>query len=310
MRVAFRGNFRPSHSTESHLGLSLESLGHEVVRIQEDTADWAETIEAAHGCDAFCWTSTFGYAHLWDQAEAHAAVEKLNGMLRTFAVHLDRFVGLLREPQIHTEPWFRLHHVFTADGGAQGTFEKAGINHHWSPPAVFHGEAIEQPRTGRYRSDLAFVGSWQSYGHPEHEPYRLELLAHIREWYGPQRFKCWPRGPAIRGLELNRLYASHKISIGDSCIANGASYYWSDRICETIGRGGFIVHPRVEGLDEWHPYVPTWELGDWDALKILLDEFLTDHALREEIRQRAARDVRENHTYRNRLERILETVMS
>lgn len=309
MRIAFRGNFRPAHSTETHLGLSLEALGHDVIRLQEDTVDWGMTVDAARVADAFCWTSTFGYAHLWDQGEAYAAVDKLNGMLPTFAVHLDRFVGLTREPQIHTEPWFRLRHVFTADGGSQDVFAAAGINHHWSPPGVFHGEATDERRSGRYRSELAFVGSWESYGHPEHEPYRLELLDHLREWYR-QRFKCWPRGPAIRGLELNRLYASHLVSVGDSCLANGAKRYWSDRCTEAIGRGGFLIHPEVEGLSEIHPYIWTWPLGDWDALHGLIERALSDPKSREEARREAAADVRANHTYRRRLEVILETVMS
>jgi hypothetical protein len=40
MKIAFRGNFGPLHSTESHVAVTMELLGHQVVRIQEDTVPW------------------------------------------------------------------------------------------------------------------------------------------------------------------------------------------------------------------------------------------------------------------------------
>ena len=45
MRIVYVGNFGPSFSTESHVALSLESLGHTVVRQQENEVDWSTLAE-------------------------------------------------------------------------------------------------------------------------------------------------------------------------------------------------------------------------------------------------------------------------
>ena len=45
---------------------------------------------------------------------------------------------------------------------------------------------------------------------------------------------------------LNDLIASCKVIIGESIIH---PYYWSNRIYETIGRGGFCLHAYHEGIE-------------------------------------------------------------
>lgn len=74
--------------------------------------------------------------------------------------------------------------------------------------------------------------------------------------------------------------------IGDSCFAGSpkGAYYWSDRIPETLGRGGFLIHPYVDGLgrqfnllehDEPVTYdaghLAVWDAGDWEALGDLIE---------------------------------------
>lgn len=36
MLIGYCGNFKPSHSTETHLARTLEQAGHQVARLQED----------------------------------------------------------------------------------------------------------------------------------------------------------------------------------------------------------------------------------------------------------------------------------
>lgn len=310
LRIAYRGNFSVPFSTESHVAASMESLGHEVIRLQESEVGWAETLDVCALADVFWWTSTWGYAHQWDQDEAAAAVEVLNDTLPTVAMHLDLFFGLSRDDQPAAEPWFRLRDVFTADGDHDDEWAALGINHHWMPPAVYGGECHPGTPRGRYQSDVAFVGSWRHYGHEEWWPHRRAMLEHLQRAYG-RRLRLWPRGPAVRGADLNDLYASAKVVVGDSCLADRSVRYFSDRAFETVGRGGFLVMPWVEGLaellvdGEHCVYFPP---GDHDEMCRLVDRWLADDEGRERIRRAGQAHVAARHTYAHRVVAILEQI--
>lgn len=325
MKWAYRGNFQPdlpagvqAWSTETHIAEALERNGHEVVRVQEDRASWDETIAAAESCDVFVWTSTLGMAHRWPQDEAHAAVDKLNGMLPTVAYHLDLFFGLDRDRQPFDEPWFKLGLVVTADGGHDERWAEAGVNHRWLPPAV---SLAECERAAGPRSHLAprvavaFVGSWESY-HPEWLPYRQQLVAYLSRRYG-QRFDTFPnsqwrshRRGAIRGAALTDLYNHVPVIVGDSCLANGITRYCSDRIPETLGRGGFLVHPHVEGITDgmYEPgeHLATYQLGDFDGLLDTIDRYLADQTERDRIRRAGREHVMETATYERRMVQLVD----
>jgi hypothetical protein len=315
VRVAYLGNFAAAPwTTENHVALSLESLGHEVVRIQEGDTRAVDVPDRAESCTLFLWTQTYGLAVTGGTiGERFAMLERLRTLgLPTVGFHLDRWWGLDREDQLREEPFFRVDYLFTADGGHDAEWEAAGVNHHWSPPAVYHGEATNGKLRAMFMCDVAFVGSWRHYGHAEHWPYRRELVERLRGWYG-RRFHCWPRNKAIRGEMLNDLYASAKIVVGDSCITGSSRAYVSDRVPETTGRGGFLLHPHVDGVfpDLWEDgvHLRTWPMGDWDALHELIEHYLAYSDERERIRTAGARHTRENHTYRHRLEYVLSVVV-
>lgn len=308
MRVAYLGNFGPSYSTETHVALELEALGHAVTRLQEGDVPTPDIVGLARGHDLFLWTMTQGLA---ERGGSLAERGRLVADLREWGVpsagfHLDRWWGLAREPLIFREPFFRVDHLFTADGGHDAAWAAEGIRHHWSPPAVYHAEAVDTASNG-WRGDIIFVGSWRDYGHAEWWPYRRELLDRLRERYGSV-FECFPTSEAIRGLALNALYRSARIVVGDSCLVGSVSRYHSDRIPETLGRGGFIIHPRVDGLEELYPDLPTWELGDWNAMFNLIDRYRANPVEREELRRRNAAHTREHHTYLNRMRRVIQVV--
>ncbi len=79
-----------------------------------------------------------------------------------------------------------------------------------------------------------------------------------------------------RGLELNKLLGQTKIVLGDSY---PASNYWSNRIYEITGRGGFLIHPKVEGLPK---YIPQFERG---KEKEMIEYYLYNEKEREELRK-------------------------
>lgn len=299
MRVAYVGNFGPSHSTENHVAASLRDLGHEVVPLQENDAEtWSSTPKA----DVVLWTRT------WHLPEFDQLGWLRNLDCLSVAFHLDRWWGLNREHQVHDEPMFRCDLVVTADGGHDERWIEAGVNHRWLPPAVYRGEAEREGRWQReFASDVAFVGSWRSY-HAEWT-HRMQLVTHLRRWYG-RRFKTWPMGPrAVRGQMLADLYASADVLVGDSCLAGGITRYWSDRVPETLGRGGFLIHPEVEGMeDHFTPglHLATWDLGDWDGLKATIDGWFADRDARRAVAAAGREHVLANHLYEHRMVRVLE----
>lgn len=327
MRIAFPGNFGPPHSTENHLARALEFNGHIVDRWQEnDPRTWENLGEIPpKGIDMVLWVRTgwdwpsLGVTEEW----AHSRMRRMQRFCRDKGVpvvsyHLDVWFGLPRAGQLDVEPFFESDLVVTADGGhAQGWAQK-GINHVWFPPGV----SLPETELGTYRPELAspiaFVGSWQGHYHPESE-HRQQLVEWLQQNY---RRDCafWPKPgePALRGEPLRDLYASVQVLVGDSCfVGTGLTRYASDRVPETIGRGGFLLHPRVEGVTDgkdWE-YGPTfqegqhlgcWEAFDWQGLGRIIEEALSDNFVIAEIASAGREHVRVHHTYERRVEQLIQ----
>jgi hypothetical protein len=311
MRICQVGNFEPAHSTENEIRKAWEALGHHVETIQEQHADWATLPERAD-CDLLMWTRTADLDHEPHDVKV-AALERFESAgIPTVAYHLDRWFGLHREASVGREAFFRCGIVVTADGGHQDRFAQLGVNHHWLPPAVSEFECAHGVSSDEYASDVAFVGSWQGY-HREWK-HRTALVKCLQHTY-PDQVRCWPAAgqPAVRGEALRDLYASTKVNVGDSCLSGGATHYWSDRIPETLGRGGFLLHPNVEGLSDWFTpgeHLDTWDVGDWDGLRDLVDYYLEDHEARETIAAAGRAHVLEHHTYTVRMRQLCDLVLA
>jgi glycosyl transferase family 1 len=320
LTAAFVGNFQPDlpaevaartggpWSTETHLAASLEALGHSVRRLQEGQVRAREVPDLADGADLLVWTQTQGLADAGGTAEDRAWMvgELRRRGIPTLGVHLDRWWGLEREWRVGVEPFFQVDLVATADGDNDDRWAAAGIRHEWSPPGVYHAECGRGQARQEYASDVAFVGGWRGYGHREWRPHRSAMIRALRSRYG-SRFACWPQSgqPAVRGQALNDLYASVAVVVGDSCLVGGPGLYVSDRVPETWGRGGFLLHPWTPYLERAYPLAPTWPLGDHQSLFRLVDYYLDHPEAREQCRSQVHADVTLNHTYKVRLERLL-----
>lgn len=327
--VAYVGNFRAApYTTENHVARSFRQLGVDVVEVNQDDAsawgpvDFVHHIVNDRHIDLVLYTRTHnrtalgardradtaGWEQCWRDCEARGIV--------TASLHLDRFWDLHREHLIgDRDPLFTTQHVFTADGGNQDRFAAAGVNHHWLPPAVVADECGRFEPYEAFPFDVVFVGSDAPY-HPEY-PQRGELLRWLRAtygarfgWYGPGR---GPDHAVVRGEELGRVYASAKVVVGDSCFANEpgsprSTNYWSDRIPETLGRGGVLVHPMTAGLTEHFGLFTPWvhAPGCWDELGDVVESIIADE--RPVDRDTAVDLVRAKHTYRHRCAELLHTV--
>ena len=312
MRVAFLGNFRPRtalnepFSTESHMAASYEILGHEVLRLQEDETRKVSIPEScvAFGADLFHWTDTW---HT-ERMDAFRMLEELRCLGIPSVGHtLDLFIGLDREVLLDTDPWFRCDYFFSADGGHEEVFASKRVNHVWLPPAVYAPECYIADPVDSLVQDIIFVGS---YGYHKQWPYRAQLIDWLRSTYG-SRFTYYGHESVMRGRRLNQLYASAKVVVGDSCCPGFTqSNYWSDRIPETLGRGGVLIHPWIEGLGgcfgfgDFQPY----KYEDFRELKYHIERLLQEPQVRDQIRHQGFEAVRDRHTYTHRAQKILNVI--
>lgn len=335
--VLYVGNFSAPNSTENDVRKAFERLGWTVDRCEEreftrafETSAYGPVYYRCLAADLVVHTLTQGsypdpvaVLDLWG-ACARSGVP-------TASIHLDLFYGLAspkdQGPQRHelprTHPMFKVAHVFTADGAHPDEFARDGVHHHWLPPGVNHEEAHDvepgpvtvvrhdgQERTiepGQYL--VGFAGS-DGY-HPEW-PHRPALVEWLRATYGDRFVHIG--GSATRrvtGLDLNRILSSVPVWVGDSCLTAPTAAYWSDRIPETWGRGGFLIHPQVDALDAWygmaHPG-QEWHAGDFSALKDEIETWLGLDLMRHSVGAKFRSRTRACDTYVQRVQHILETV--
>lgn len=341
MRIAYVGNYKQKHCTEVHLAKSLENLGHQVVRLQEDEYSSEELGNVLDQLefDLFLFTRTWGETVTLDHL-AHLRERKIPSA----SYHLDLYVGLSRkylhggkslDEVLQSDPFWRTDFVFTPDGDpkSQEVFERNGVKHYYMKPGVFEPECyMTMPRvvvdlsgnSGNIYEDnvarkyaVVFVGggdrpgSPNAYGHPEWN-YRNELIAWLYDAYRENFTKFGHPQTTIRNDELNQLYADSKIVIGDSvCIGFNHEHYWSDRVYETIGRGGFLIHPYIKGLEEEFTDGETiifYEYGNFDQLKQKIDYYLEHDDERECIRRAGHELVKSKCTYSKRLQKMLEVI--
>jgi len=302
--IALLGNFDPPHSTENDLKWTLNDMGYEVIALQENRTTTDEVLERCSDVKLFLWVHTHGWT-----TPGTLPLSEMVGRLRaqgvrTASFHLDRYRGLNqldgREDNVGRHPWWLTDRVFTADGGSESArfFADRGVAHTWLPPGVVAHDC----HPGTFRKDLAakvgFVGS-PGY-HPEY-PFRAKLVAWLKETYGSD-FRLYQ---GFRGEALNDVYASCEVLVGDSCFA-GSDRYWSDRVPETLGRGGFLIAPATEGLRI--PGLVTFEAGNLDDLKFRIDYYLKWPEERDWLRRCAHVWVRNNETYTQRMQTLLQVM--
>lgn len=335
MRIVFVGNHSVSFSSETHHAKSLESLGHEVIRLQEAHADGEQILMEALRSDALIHVHTHGWLTPGLPLPDVFRYLKEAG-IPTLTYHLDLWFGLQRQNDLEADPFYKeIGHFFSVDKLMADWFnEHTSVKGHYMRAGVFDEECdMLYPSTlaelsimpdGLFevglerKNDVIFVGS-RGY-HPEWS-YRPQVVDWLAATYG-DRFQHWGgdgRG-VIRGEQLNQLYADTKVAVGDSlCLGFDYPYYWSDRLYETLGRGGFLIMPYIKGLEEEFlldintPKVAdaeliTYPFGDFEVLRYKIDYYLAHDDERDAIRRRGHDKVVNNYTYKHRWQAILEEV--
>lgn len=306
MRIVMFGNFGISYTSEYHHALSLEALGHQVIRLQETTVHSDEVLFHALKADLLIWIHSHGF--LVQGRPMNEVLDILKeSNVPTMAYHLDLYMGLERWNEYENSDYFKVQYFFTVDKlMAEWLNEKTSTKGYYIPAGVLEEESYSLDL--RKENDVIFVGSK---GYHHEWPYRPQLIQWLQDTYG-DRFKHYGGDGlgVMRGSELNRLYGRTKVVIGDTlCPGFNYPHYFSDRLFETIGRGGFLIFPKIKGLENYFDLeneLITYNYGDFDDLKSKIDYYIENNHERKTIRERAFERVLREHTYTHRWEEILE----
>lgn len=297
MRIAYIGKFSKLWDEEG-IAVGLEAAGAEVVRIEERTqtvGDIKAMVERAKP-DVVLGAK-------YDVLQPDALMPWLKERYPTVSWTFDLLLGHPpREQRIRTFHFLFCDLVFLTDGGHMQEYADIGVNAHLLRQGIpdefcYMAEPEEGP-------DVLFVGT----ENPTF-PYRQELMKLLKHYYGAN-FQWVGRANAesCRGHDLNKLYASAKVVIGD-CMHG--DHYWSNRVVETLGRGGFLIHPNVVGIDkDYTPYkefVP-YDWGDFKGLKEKIDYFLDHPKERDKIRRAGFARVEKEYKMSDKCKTLYEAI--
>jgi hypothetical protein len=311
MKIVFLGNFLVDYTSETHWANTLENLGHSVERIQEARNSTEYILSECLGADMFIWVHTHSFVNRGSITMQQLLNKLERAGIPTVAYHLDLYMGLERWHDYENHDYFKIKHFFTVDKLMADWLNKNTNTKGYYLPAGVYKKECYLPELVNPINDIVFTGS--GIYHKEWG-YRAELINWLKNNYGSS-FKHYGAGGLtnIRGGLLNRVYNDTKITIGDTlCINFKYPYYFSDRVFEVMGRGGFIIHPHIKGLDTLFKdkeHLVFYNYGDFKQLKGLINYYLTHDNEREKIRLAGHKLVANEHTYNNRWQTIIDTVI-
>jgi len=194
-------------------------------------------------------------------------------------------------------------YVFTPEGYAHNDFKEMGINHYTLRQGIYNGCCYKGlPIYKPY--DILFVGN--DIG-PYHG-YRGKLINFLKETY-KDNFLHLGKGNEheVRMDHLNDLIASCKVIIGESIIH---PHYWSNRLYETIGRGGFCLHAYHEGIEKEYEIGKHFDVfyrnEGFNKIKEKIDYWVENDFLREKIANEGMIHTQKYHTLANRVLQLIK----
>jgi hypothetical protein len=293
VKIFFIGKFVKMYD-EEYIARSFEFLGHEVLRCEQST----QPNDIGNAIDKFKPDIV-----LYTKWERPPVLDKLfeihqrRGMT-TVCWLFDLYWGYPREYQIQTKKFFKSDFVFTTDGGHDLEWKMANVNHRTVRQGIYKNECYMLP-VDNYVNNVVFVGS----ENPMYQE-RTNTILLLQELF--TKFKWVGRHDTdeTRSTSLNELYAETKIVVGDSY---PSPRYWSNRVVETLGRGGFLIHRDVEGIKKEYPHLVTYN-GTIGDLKNKIKYYLEHDKEREEIRQMNFQWVKDRYTMDKKCEELINHV--
>lgn len=290
MKIGLIGKFNKMHD-EEYIARSLEMLGNDVIRINQ-TPDQG----LIHRKIVLCRPELLIFTKWQTDKLGKDALERSKEWgMKTVCWLFDLYWDYEREYRIKNASYFRADYVFTTDGGHEGKWKEVGINHHCVRQGIYDKECFLLPPHNP--EGIVFVGSENAFNLE-----RNIMIDKVKTHYGLD-FKWYGKHNTdhVRGTNLNELYRRAKIVIGDSVYS---PYYWSNRVVETLGRGGFLIHKDVPGLKEEYPDLVTYD-GTFEDLKEKIDYYMAHEEERLEIINKNFNHVKNNYTMDKKCKELL-----
>lgn len=298
MKIYYIAKFKKLWDEES-IARGFEDNGHTVIRADDSSKTNKEYLEEIQKEKP----DLVLFAKLHTKENPQVLLDEIKKLgVSTVSWTFDLLLGHPpREKVISSFHFLKADYVFLTDGGHTKEYKEIGINKHTCRQAIPDEYYYQGEYTPEYDYDIVFIGTQNVTF-----PYRQKTMRFLEDIYG-DRFH-WigkENDQAIRGHDLNKLYASCKIVIGDYMYSPN---YWSNRIYETLGRGAFLITPRIAGLDEhyteYKDYIP-YDWGDYEQLKKKIDYFLEHPADRKKIQDQAFK-TSAKHTWKTRCKQFIE----
>jgi hypothetical protein len=288
MRVYYIGKFLYDWSTETYVTHALEQNGVEVVKKVIVSTDKVRTYALEikrNQCDIvlFSKVTSRTFPELIEWCKGRGIV--------TVAWIWDLYWGYRKERPFQ----FLADILFTTDGGHVEEWQEYGANHITLRQGIHEPEHVMCPLDIRH--DLAFIGTVNS-------SKQRSILTH---WLNSNYGKRVVWHTRTRGLDLNQALSQVKIVVGAS---HPSPSYWSNRIYEILGRGGFMLFPETPGLDEEFTdgvHYVSYPRNDYKRLRWLIDYYLEHNEERERIR-RAGFERCGEFTYTARVRQMLQKI--
>jgi len=305
MRLGYIGKFDQIYDEEG-IARSLEKLEVTVIRINQQGFynNFDSTLNYILSSEL-----DFLMAPKWPIPSLQYVFDKCKEKgIKTITWHSDAFYELEGRHQEVTDKGliYSADYVFTPEGYAHDFCKSNGINHHTLRQGIFNECCYKGiPIFGPY--DVLFVGSTRG---PYHT-YREELVNFLTKTYGDKFLHIGQSEYDVRMDNLNNLIASSKVIIGESV---PKPYYWSNRIYETIGRGGFCLHAYNEGLEKEYTIGKHFDVfyreEGFEKLKEKIDYWVSHPEEREKVANDGMLYTQQHHTLVARTLQLIETLLN
>lgn len=295
MNILYIGKFANFFSTENYVSHALGELGHRIVKLPYrdlKTLEQAVGIIRAHKIDMVLFSKPSN--PIFKDLCKYCKRTKVT----TVTWLWDLFFGFPGGRVFPKQARYS-DYVFSTDGGHDIDWVNMGINHQVLRQGIHHPDAFMHPP--KYKYDIVFIGNtYRIAAYSE----RLSILGSLRKRYGRRfRIEC-----NIRGADLNKFLSQSRIVVGHSI---DSPHYWSNRIYEVLGRGGFLLHPHTEGLEEEFKegvHYVGYDRDNPNDLFAKIDHYLKATDEQEAIRERGHALVKEFYTYETRCRELIEKI--
>ena len=193
--------------------------------------------------------------------------------------------------------------VLLPDGANQQVWRSLGINQHCVRQGIYDEACYTGKKIEGFDKDIIFIGTVND-GFYKH---RIPLINFLTEKYGDKFLHLGGQNPyEVREEHLNDVIKSTKVVVGDSVYV---PYYWSNRVYETLGRGGLCIHSYVEGIEKEYEVGKHFDIyTDLEDLGTKIDKYLEDEKLRNTMRRLGMSHTIKYHTLLQRSQEVIDII--